>query len=247
MEKLYDKVYLERLQTFFNRTKQRSFELLQPQKHEIIVDVGCGIGTDASILFQSSNANIIGIDHDCNFISLAKEQNKNQKIEFICCEANQIPLSSHSIDKVRFDRVFQHISNQNEVLAESSRILKPEGIIQIVDTDYLGFKLFLNNRKLENKIVNTIAFDRIPNGHTIRFLSETLAKNGFSVEKNEIHNYHIEDADFANYIIRFDKIVNEEFYTGNISNEELIEWQKNRQNFNLSLDLVIYQAKKIKE
>lgn len=245
MNKLYDDTYLDQLQTFFNKTKDRSFELLKPQDYETIVDVGCGTGNDALNLSQKSNAKIIGIDHDFNFIALAIAKNTTQKVEFICCEANQIPLSSYSIDKVRFDRVFQHISNQNEVLLEVSRILKPQGTIQIIDTDYLGFNLFLSNKNLESKIINTIAFNRIPNGHTTRSLPETLTKNGFNLTVNEIHNYQINDADFANFIIRFDKIVNEEFHLGKISNDELMDWQTDRQNFKLSLDLLIYQANKI--
>ena len=245
MEKLYDSTYLEQLQTFFARTKKRSFDLLQPQEHEVIVDVGCGTGTDALNLFQQSNANIIGIDHDCSFITKAKKRIEGKKIEFICCEAEQIPLPSQSIDKVRFDRVFQHIPNQKDVLAETSRILKPGGIIQIIDTNYLGFKLFMKDEKLEEKLINLIAYDRIPSGHSISSLQETLTINNFSVEKNEVHNYLIEDSGFANYIIRFDKIVKEEFEKGKISNNELLKWKEHRPNFNFSLDLVLFQARKI--
>ena len=44
MNKSYDGIYLQKLQTFFAKTKQRSYELLNAQPQETIIDIGCGGG-----------------------------------------------------------------------------------------------------------------------------------------------------------------------------------------------------------
>lgn len=242
--KTYDNLYLETLQKLFTRTKERSYNLLSPQTMETIVDIGCGVGQDV-INLAKSGANIIGIDNDKNFIEIAKKQQHNDlQFQFIYCQADNIPIPSSTIDKVRFDRVLQHISEHEKVLNEVTRILKPNGVLQIIDTDYLSCSLFLEDEILERKIIETVAYKKIPNGHKIRKLPSTLKRIGFTLTTTEIHNYIVNDFEFANYIIRFDNLIKEEFNNGNITDNQLDLWQQGKSNFHFSLNLIIYQATK---
>ena len=241
--KLYDDKYLEILQTLFERSKQKSYDLLDPQPYETIADIGCGIGQDA-INIAKTGAKVYGIDNDQNFIALSNQQlTGNIKVNFICCNADKIPLANHSIDSFRFDRVLQHIENHNKVLKEVTRLLKPGGKLIIVDADYLSVSLFLEDEKLERKIIDAIAYNRIPNSHKIRQLPTTLAQNNFSLVSTEIHNYIINDYEFAKSLIRFDKTVVEEFELGNISQTEKKCWQRHiKRPFNLSINLMLFTA-----
>lgn len=242
--KTYDNLYLETLQKLFTRTKERSYDLLSPQTMETIVDIGCGVGQDV-INLAKSGANVIGIDSDKNFIEIAQRQQSNDlQLQFICCQADNIPITSSTIDKVRFDRVLQHIAEHDKTLEEAARILKPNGVLQIIDTDYLSCSLFLEDEILERKIIDTVAYKKIPNGHKIRKLPSTLNQNNFTLTTTEIHNYIVNDFEFANYIIRFDNLIKEEFDNGNVTEKQLNLWQQGKSNFHFSLNLVIYQATK---
>lgn len=242
--KLYDNKYLEELQNLFAKTKQRSYELLNPQANETIADIGCGIGKDA-ISLAKSGAMVYGIDNDQNFISIANQQDfDNLKIDFICCNADTIPLANNSIDKIRFDRVLQHIADHEKVLKEVSRLLTPNGQLQIIDTDYLSISLFLEDEKLERKIVDAIAYKRIPNGHRVRQLPKTLEQSNFTLLSTEIHNYIISDYEFAKSLLRFDKVFDEELELGNISQADYEVWQRHTKGqFNLSINLMLLTAR----
>lgn len=241
-KKTYDNEYLEKLQLLFRDTKQRSYDLLQPHTNETIADIGCGTGQDA-VNISKSGAKIFAIDHDQDLINLAVQRYKNEAIEFICCEANSIPIKSNTIDKIRFDRVFQHIGNHDEIIREAKRLLKPKGEIQIIDTDYFSMSIFLRNEVLERKIIDAITYDRFKGASQIRSIPDILRKHFFQVKTFEIKNYIITDFELANYIIRFDKIVNEEFEKGNISSNELIYWEQSKtEHFNLSLNLILIVA-----
>ncbi len=243
--KLYDTNFLKILQALFAKTKQRSYELLNPQANETIADIGCGIGQDA-INLAKSGAKIFGIDNDQNFISIANQQHiDNLNIDFVCCNADNIPLANNSIDKIRFERVLQHIADHTKVLKEVSRLLKPNGQLQIIDTDYLSISLFLEDEKLERKIVDAVAYKRIPNGHKVRQLPKTLEQNNFTLLSTEIHNYIINDYEFAKSLLRFDKVFDEELECGNVSQADYEVWQGHTKgNFNFSINLMLLTATK---
>lgn len=241
--KLYDDKYLETLQNLFAKTKQRSYELVNPQLNETIADIGCAIGQDV-VNLAKSGAKVVGIDNDPNFIAIANKQPiTDLQVEFICCNADNVPLASHSIETVRFDRVLQHIADHDKVLKEVKRLLKPTGKLIIVDTDYLSLSFVLDDEKLERKIVDAVAYKRIPNGYKVRQLPKTLEKHNFKILSAEIHNYVINDYASATSLIHFDKAFDEELRLGNISETEQAVWQKHlKGHFNLSINLMVFSA-----
>lgn len=246
--KLYDSVYLEKIHQFLLRTKERSYQLLDPHPADSIADIGCGIGHDV-IHIAKSGAKIFGIDHDGNMLIKAKQELPiDLEVDFICCSADNIPLKSSSINKIRFDRVFQHIADYERVLKEAKRLLKTDGYLQIVDIDYLSLSLFLEDPVFERKIIDAIAYRRIPNGHKVRALPIELERQGFKLLLTEIHNYIITDFTFANYIISFNRLIDEELERKNITSLEYDIWQcyKNKpEQFALSLNFMLMSAKKM--
>lgn len=243
MEKSYDDKYLENLNKLFSKTKQRSFELLNIIKNDVIADIGCGIGDDVFEIAKKAHK-VYGFDNDENFISIAKNKNNNQKIYFEKSNAENLNIENKTVDKIRYDRVFQHLYNYNTILKEASRVLKDNGIIQIIDTDYLSLSLFLDNISLERKLIDLIAFERIPNSTKIRNLKTNLEDNNFKITCFEVHNYIFYNSDLINELFRFDKIINDEHLNEKFSKEELYHWNSTKNNRIMSLNLIIIQAKK---
>nr|WP_295922332.1 methyltransferase domain-containing protein [uncultured Dyadobacter sp.] len=243
--KLYNGDYLKRLHSRFSPTKKRSYDLLNIAPGDIIADVGCGIGLD-SIYLARAGAKVFGIDNDPGFIAFANEQlNASLDVDFLICDACCIPLPDHAVDKIRFDRVMQHSADHDQILREASRILRPNGIIQIIDTDYLSISLFLEDYELEKQIVYAIAHERIPNGHKTRQLRSELMQKGFKLISHEINNYTIADYDEARSIIKFDNVIDDLCQSGRISGMQYDAWiSKDKAHFTLSLNLMILTALK---
>lgn len=245
MAKLYDNAYLETLQAYFAKTKQRSYELLDPKPGITIADIGCGNGEDAIILGRSG-ANVIGIDNDPPYIDIANAKDKPGNVRFVCSEAHDLPLDAESVDKARFERVFQHIADHGAVLNEMHRILKPGGELLIIDSDFLSISFFCEDTGLERKIVDHITYTLVPNAYKVRHLPGAMAAAGFSVAATEVINYVIDGYGFANYIIMLDKVVAELHEQGKISGSQRDTWDRHKStgHFKMSFNSILFSGVK---
>jgi SAM-dependent methyltransferase len=54
----------------------------------------------------------------------------------VTAQAERMPFPHQSFDRVRADRVLQHISDLKQVLAEMWRVLRPGGLLTIVEPDW---------------------------------------------------------------------------------------------------------------
>src|SRR5690349_16636388 len=120
-KKLYDVAYLEKIDAFLSRTKERSYALLGTQSTDVVADFGCGIGLDAGRL-SKSGARVYAIDNDCGFLAIAKERHPSN-VHFIRAAVERIPMGDAVLDKARIDRVLQHVSDHERVLREVRRLL----------------------------------------------------------------------------------------------------------------------------
>lgn len=244
MAKLYDNAYLETLQAYFAKTKQRSYELLDPKPGITIADIGCGNGEDAIILARSG-ANVIGIDNDPPYIDIAKDKPDN--VHFICSEAHDLPLEAESVDKARFERVFQHIPDHGAVLNEMHRILKPGGELLIIDSDFLSISFFCEDTDLERKIVDHITYTLVPNAYKVRRLPDAMAAAGFRVAATEVINYVIDGYGFANYIIMLDKVAADLHEQARISDTQRNLWDRHKTTgyFKMSFNSILFSGVKV--
>ncbi|MBU3160975.1 class I SAM-dependent methyltransferase [Clostridium frigoris] len=100
-----------------------------------LLDVGCGIGyfsiPAANILKQG---NVIGLDIMPEMIDIAKEKAKGiTNIEFIKSEEYSFPIQDASIDYVFICNVIHEVENKAKYFNEIRRVLKPSGLLCIID------------------------------------------------------------------------------------------------------------------
>lgn len=243
---LYDSAYLDTVQSLFGATKRRSYELLNVVPGNRIFDIGCGNGKDAAAL-AGMGATVLGIDCHADFLKDASQLlSKRLSLDFLQSNADRIALSAESADKIRFDRVFQHLENPTAVLIEAKRLLKPGGICQVVDVDYFGLKISSCDVELERLIVDSIAYERIPNAHNIPDLRAMLADCGFVVTGSEAHPFVVEDYSTAKYLIRFDTVVEQLLLRGRITEKQHQQWKRYEDpaeaTFRLVIPLIIVMA-----
>ncbi len=106
-----------------------------------VLDVGCSIGISTEYLNDliPGNKNITGLDLSPYFISVAKFNNWRKKlnIDYIFENAEDTKLKNNSFDLICSSFMFHEVPPQarKNIIKEMKRLLKPGGIISILDLD----------------------------------------------------------------------------------------------------------------
>jgi 2-polyprenyl-3-methyl-5-hydroxy-6-metoxy-1,4-benzoquinol methylase len=133
LEAIYRKLALrDHIQFIMRATGDRSaVELL---------DVGCGSGTLLGLL-KSRGIRPTGVDFSWEAAQVAEKENGVRVVVGSLAEAG---FPNESFDIVTLFHVMEHVTNPRGVLAEVSRILKPDGavILQVPNIDSWQFKAF---------------------------------------------------------------------------------------------------------
>jgi SAM-dependent methyltransferase len=127
------------------RYKAMSFDWLQLEPGMQVLDVGCGRGIDLPILAErvGQTGQVIGLDHDPDQLRAAQEAVAGKDhVRVVMGEAERMPFPDASFDRVRADRVLQHIPWPEQALAEMWRVLRPGGIVTLVEPDWKTMALF---------------------------------------------------------------------------------------------------------
>lgn len=137
------KIYLEKRPISHVLWRSAEYrELIRLNMNKPILDLGCGDGFFASILFDS------GVDAGIDMNK--KEVNKASSLkvykELYAIDAKKMPFASKKFNTVLSNCVMEHVKPLDEVLEEVSRVLKKNGIfIFTVPSDYFNKMLFFPN------------------------------------------------------------------------------------------------------
>lgn len=114
------------------------------QGNEIILDLGCGIGTLGKLIapFLKNNGVIIGIDKSPELIKFGNEHwARRASIRLEVGNAYNIPYSDNFFDVVASFGLFEYISNLKQVLSEVMRVLKHPGKLITIQVNVKEFNL----------------------------------------------------------------------------------------------------------
>ncbi len=104
-------------------------------KDKVIADIACGEGY-GSFLLSSSAQSVIGVDVDKDTITSAKKKYSNtSNLKYLQSNALDLNIDDNSFDVVVSFETLEHLTEQEELLGEFSRVLKPEGILIISTPD----------------------------------------------------------------------------------------------------------------
>lgn len=125
------------------------YEYLSPKiKGKIVLDLGCGTGKFMQ-KFYNETTKYYGLDLSNKQLNIAKMKINSNDVEFICCNAEDIPLPDNSIDVIISTWVLGtilEIDRRNKVLDEMKRVLKKDGNIYLVENDIGGEFEEIRNR-----------------------------------------------------------------------------------------------------
>ena len=102
-----------------------------------LLDAGCGEGRAFELLHSAfAPRAIVGVDIDGELIARARARGEHYPcaIELHHTSATALPLASDSIDLIFCHQLLHHTLQQQEVLAELGRVLRPHGVLLVAES-----------------------------------------------------------------------------------------------------------------
>ena len=164
------------------RQRTRTFEVINPQRGEQIVDIGCGPGLLVHDLAAAVGdaGRIVGADSSAPMIELAEKRcSQFSNVAFVECDAMDLDIDDASVDVVTCIQVLLYIADVEKALAEMHRVLKPGGRAIIMETDWRSAVLNSNDEVLTEKIIE--AWDKaVPSPRLPARLGPLFRGGGFT-------------------------------------------------------------------
>lgn len=128
------------------------------EKASTVLDVGCGIGHWGQMLADilPPNAKVTGIDKEAQWVEEASKRakvlNLAERYNYTQGDAQELPFEDNSFDFVTCQTVLIHMKHPQLIIREMVRVLKPGGLLVVVEP---------------NNLVSSLIFDSLSFGDSI--------------------------------------------------------------------------------
>jgi len=136
----YEKIFGENfVSTGGIDTTKEYCALLNLEKGQKVLDVGCGIGGSAFYMAKIHGVNLYGIDLSNNMINIAREKLQKQDIpndvtvDFEICDATKKEFNKETFDVIYSRDTILHIEDKLALFKRFYEWLKPGGVLFITD------------------------------------------------------------------------------------------------------------------
>jgi len=212
---------------FLKALKSRTYDLLDVREGSRILDVGCGTGDDVLAMAQrvGNSGLVVGVDNSETMISEARQRSVGSglPVEFHLSDVYKLPLPDATFDGCRAERLFLHLKDPAEALAEMIRVCRPRGHIVILDSDWETVLIDATDRALTRKIINFIC-DRHANGWIGRQLQRLFTEAGLSDVRVYPGVFTSTDYALVAQIIRLQPMLELALADGTLTSDEVQGW-----------------------
>jgi demethylmenaquinone methyltransferase/2-methoxy-6-polyprenyl-1,4-benzoquinol methylase len=121
--------------------RRKAIGILKPFRGGRYLDIGTGTGDLVfEILNQSANVLIDGIDPSEQMLAIAKDKaakrSVGDSVAFFAADALDLPMESDTYDGIVSGFCFRNIERRQKALGEMLRVLKPGGMLVILEATY---------------------------------------------------------------------------------------------------------------
>src|SRR5439155_15670768 len=108
-----------------------------------VLDVGSGVGFDASLLAElvGAGGKVVGVDHSAAMVerATARLATSGLPVEFRTADAHALPFDDGAFDVAWTERVLVHVGDPGRVVREMIRVVRPGGSVVIAEADYHAY------------------------------------------------------------------------------------------------------------
>lgn len=105
----------------------------------VVLDVGCGPGTDLAALADAVGPTglVLGVDQDPRMVATARARMADYSTVQLCqADAHRLTFEAGAVDRARVDRVLMHVAEPAAVVDEIHRVLRPGGLMTLAEPDW---------------------------------------------------------------------------------------------------------------
>ena len=125
----YDKAMRPLDRWFLARLRARAFRYLP--EGERLLEVGAGTGLNFA--FYPANAEGVATELSSSMLSIAREKRRPANVKLIQSDAEYLPFKNNSFDAAFATLVFCSLARPAEAFAELRRVVKPGGIVILLE------------------------------------------------------------------------------------------------------------------
>lgn len=170
------------------------------------LDIACGEGYGTNLL-ASHAASVVGVDVSADAIAHASRKYQRSGLRFLHGSATAIPLPDASVDLVVSFETLEHLHEQDEMLGEIRRVLRPNGrlIMSSPDkryyTDATGHKNQYHLRELYCDEFRTLISRFFPHMH---MMFQRIGYGSIIVPEHPEPGFHEYRGDFSGFSVATD-------------------------------------------
>jgi ubiquinone/menaquinone biosynthesis C-methylase UbiE len=133
-------------------------EIFKENQITTFADIGCAEGLYVKRIACFHNSTFcIGADISRAYVDAAKRSDNVLNVEYILCDAGNLPFKDNSIDVVLCSEVLEHIHNYGASLTELFRVAKKSLVISFPGHSYI-YKIISKMKPLK-KIADSLVLD----------------------------------------------------------------------------------------
>jgi demethylmenaquinone methyltransferase/2-methoxy-6-polyprenyl-1,4-benzoquinol methylase len=171
--------------------RKKVVALVANENPENILDIATGTGDLAILMTTTSAKKIIGLDLSSGMLEVGKqkilEKKLSQKIEMVLGDSEKIPYDDNHFDAITVSFGIRNFETLEKGLAEIYRVLKPKGILVILETSVPTKFPFKQGYAFYTKIILPLigkVFSKDDNAYG--YLSESAANFPYGEKLNNI-------------------------------------------------------------
>jgi SAM-dependent methyltransferase len=120
------------------RVRRAAQNALLPLPGQHILDAGCGGGEVARLLAAAvvPGGEVVALDYSAATVAVAAERHDGSAVRYVVGDVTSLSFPDESFDRVRCERVLQHVDDPDRAVAELARVTRPGGRVCLIDTDW---------------------------------------------------------------------------------------------------------------
>jgi SAM-dependent methyltransferase len=126
---------------------------------------------------------VVGVDASAEMIAGAWSRARTARCRVRLAVGDAVALDEPDdcFDVVRSERTLQWLSNPGAAVAEMARVLRPGGLVSLVDTDWSTFELDVGDDDLATRVRDAMRTERGRPSNVGRRLADLVADFGFEL------------------------------------------------------------------